>query len=112
VGCRRAAGGAGDVDDVARHGEVVEPRGVGRAEVDAPVGDVAVPLGTDRPRRRVHVLAAVGDGDVPVHVFLVAVGGVHRDPDRRGVHDDVVRLVEGDVDAAHRRVLVSPGADG
>ena len=75
------------------------------------MGDVAVALGADRPRRGVHVLAAVGDGDVPVHVLAVAVGRVHRDPDRRRVHDHVVRLVERDVDPAHRRVLVPPGAD-
>ena len=56
------------------------------AEVDAAVGDVLAALAVDRPRRGVHVLAAVGDVHVVVDELVVAVGRVDRDAVGRRVH--------------------------
>src|SRR4051794_32684810 len=67
---------AGDFHNVAGPAEVHKRERVGRAHVDAAVRHVVAALTPDRPRRGVHVLAAVGDMDVGVHVLVVTVGRV------------------------------------
>ncbi len=62
-----AADGVLDDDDVPPTlGVVVDPLGVGRAQVEAAVTGVGVALLPDRPRRRVEEDAAVGHSGRPV----------------------------------------------
>ena len=71
---RGRARSADDFDEVTDAAETEERARVLRAEVDASVGDVGSALAADRPRRGVHVLAAVGDVHVRVDELVVAIG--------------------------------------
>ena len=82
VGAReRRADGVEHLDDVAALGVLVEPLRVAGADVQAAVADVGVPLAAHRPRRRVHVDAAVGHLGGAVHLGAISVGRVR--PERR-----------------------------
>src|SRR5690606_6128551 len=90
--------GADDDQRVAHVGVLVEPPGVLGAHVDAAVAEVGLPQRTG-PRRGVRELAAVGEADRVVDVQLVVVGVPRRDADRGRVHDQVLVLLHGQVDA-------------
>src|SRR3954454_14383549 len=66
-----------DLDHVAGLGEAEEPGRAIRGEVDPAVGDVAAALLPDRPGRRVHELAVVGDADGVLDVSAVAAASVN-----------------------------------
>src|SRR5262249_830125 len=64
---------AGIIDDhyIALLDRVEEPLRVLRRGVDTAMADIAVPLVTDRPGRRMHELATVGDPNGPVDLRAV-----------------------------------------
>ena len=67
---------------------------------------VAVALAADRPRRPVHVDAAVGHLRGPIDLGAVATRRVHRHPVGRGIHHQVRVPVPDDVGAVVRRGAV------
>src|SRR3954466_11573427 len=69
-----------------------------------------MPLGVHRPRGVVDELPAVGDPNRPRDLLEVAVRAVARDADGCGVHHLQRVLVEYDMYAGRRRVLVPAGA--
>ena len=75
TGCiRRHVARVLDDHDVTCLAPVEERDGVTRAQVDAAMGDVGIPLCVDRPRCGVDVETGGGDSRVPVHIIVVVVG--------------------------------------
>src|SRR4030095_8819515 len=104
--------GVGDLDYVPGPKVVVEPRGIGRRDVDAAVRHISVALVAHAPRRGVHIDAVVGDahrlGD-----YLDVVPGITagRTLDLQGAgqggpHLHRVVLLGDDMNAAARAVVV------
>ncbi len=102
VGLGQHRPGTGHLDDVAAAEVLVEPAGVRRRDVQAPVRDVASALLAHRPGRGVHEDARVAQPRGVLDVGAVAARGVDRHPVGRGVHRVVPRLRHDHVGARRR----------
>src|ERR1700756_2659723 len=81
---------------------VVVPGGIVRAQVDTAVADVGVALRVDRPRRGMHVDAAVGDPLRVVSGDEISLRGIQWNTDGARVHHDAAIPVQ-DSEVADRR---------